>query len=174
MCRESLEREIREYFRSDERIPRILAKLGHCLRDQTEHSRMVPLMTVAFALRAVYSGDRLPDQAEEIAEQRLFVEDASAIIAQTCRDLARIYAPQYVGKKEVPKEVFAGYFAVVERNLKERLIGPDGDVTSLYESLRALMPALTPAEYAETHRSRLEYLARLSYDAAVAELRKHA
>lgn len=170
---EALQLTIREQTAGSDRIPQLLAKLGSYLRTQSAHSRMVPLMSVAFALRCVHAGDGDGKEEPSTVERTLFVEDATALIAGACRSLMKEHAKKYVEKKEVPREVFAKYFEVIERNLHQRIIGHDGDAFSFYEGLRGLMPELTREEYAATHKSRLEYLARLSYDEAVKELKKH-
>jgi hypothetical protein len=172
--REELEERVRVFFRPNERIPQLLARLGGYLREQTAHSRLVPLMALAAALRAVYAGDNALSAGAGSAEDALFAEDASKIIAGACRKIRKEYERTYVVTKEVDPSLYRRYFDVIEANILQRVVTQDdGDGVSLYEGLRSLVPGLSRDAYARAHKSRLEYLTRLSYEAALEELKKN-
>jgi hypothetical protein len=61
------------------------------------------------------------------------------------------------------------FFLVIEESLADRFVGDNGNDHSFFERLRRHMPELTKAEYVKTHKSRLEYIARLTERRALAE-----
>jgi hypothetical protein len=80
--------------------------------------------------------------------------------------------PVYVGKKSVTSEMFVTYFIVIQQNLEARIIGHDGELFSYYDRLLVFAPEVTRDEYQRRHKSKLEYLGRLTYTRVITELRK--
>ncbi len=155
----------------NETIPALLATLSHCLREQDAQSRIVPVMDVAFAIRAHYAGD--VSESTEVHPEEHFVEgETKKMIAEACERVRREMHRQYVGRKKTVEHLFDSYFEVIQQNLEARIIGRDGETFSYYERLAAIVPEMTKEEYQRNHKSKLEYLARLAYDRAIKELKK--
>ena len=169
--RPELERQLRYHARGSEHIPALLAKLSVYLREQDDHSRIVPIMLVAMVFRSLYSD--APATEEIVIEDRFIARDASAILHGICKQLMNETELKYVGKKKVEPVIFKKYFDVIEENLVATIIQQDGDRKSFFTSLKTLMPELTEKEYKKNHKSRVEYLARIAHKRAVKELRKH-
>jgi len=169
--RPELERQLRYHAHGSEHIPALLAKLSVYLREQNDHSRIVPLMLVAIVFRSLYSDT--PVTQEVMIEDRFIARDASAILYGICKQLMNETELKYVGKKKVEPVIFKKYFDVIEENLVATIIQQDGDRKSFFTSLKTLMPELTEKEYKKNHKSRVEYLARIAHKRAVKELRKH-
>ena len=169
--RTELERQLRYHARGSEHIPALLAKLSVYLREQNDHSRIVPLMLVAMVFRSLY-GDA-PITQEVIMEDRFIAGDASAILHDVCDQLMNETHPTYVGKRKIEPVVFKKYFDVIEENLIATIIHQDGNRMSFFTSLKTIMPELTEKEYRQKHKSRIEYLARIAHKRALKELRKH-
>ncbi len=167
--RTELERQLRYHARGSEHIPALLAKLSVYLREQNDHSRVVPIMLVAMVFRSLYSD--APVTQEAIIEDRFIARDASAILHDVCKQPMNETEPKYVRKIE--PVVFKKYFNVIEENLIATIIQQDGDRKSFFTSLKTLMPELTEKEYKKNHKSRIEYLARIAHKRAVKELKKH-
>jgi hypothetical protein len=170
---ETLEAHVREFFSENPKMPHLLGRLAAYLREQTAHSRFVPIMTVAYALRQIYTGDNDPAPDEGGIEEQLYVEDLDRIIGESCRKVRKEYHPRYVGKKSVTEETFVNYFQVVEAHLRLKLIGGDGAGFSFYENLRTRQPGLSLEDYRKDHRAKLEYLAQLCLQEARDQCKRH-
>lgn len=166
-----LELELRQCANCSEHIPALMAKLSVYLRDQTVHSRIVPLMMIAKIFRSLYFEAQV--SPEITIDDRLTERDASAILHDVCLKLMNENQPSYVGKGKVDDLVFKNYFDVIEENLNATIIQQDGERMSFFTSLKTLMPELTEKEYKKKHKSRVEYLARIAHKQALKELRKH-
>lgn len=169
---EELEHRLRCECRGNERIPEILSKLSRHLREQTEFCREVRLLSVAYVIRSFLSQPHEAILEEPSAENNLLVDDALATIHRVCERVRLDYFPNYVGKKKTTGQDYDSYFLVIAETLKEKLIGLNGEESSLYERLKSLSPHLTKEEYRRRHKNVLEYLTRQTYEQAVAELRK--
>jgi hypothetical protein len=169
--RQELERQLRYYARGSEHIPALLAKLSVYLREQNDHSRIVPIMLVAMVFRSLYSD--VPIMQEVILEDRFIAGDASAILHDICKQLMNETEPKYVGRRKIDAFVFKKYFDVIEENLNATIIQQNGERLSFFTSLKSLMPEITEKDYKKNHKSRVEYLARIAHKRAVKELRKH-
>ncbi len=154
-------------------IPVLLSRLCRLLRDQREKSRVVPVVTVALLFRALYS-ESIDIAVEGLSMQDTFLPaEVLTIIQDECRRVHQEMEPQYVRTKNIPSAVFAQYFTVINQYLCGMLLDrPEGPV-SLFQSLRLLMPDLTREIYSRVHQSKLEYLARLTRERTIAQLREH-
>jgi len=165
-----LEKQMRYHAHCAEHIPALLAQLSVYLREQTQHSRIIPLMMAAMVFRSLYYD--VPDDREITIDDQFTVRDASAILHHVCCRVMNETEPKYVGKKKVESHIFKKYFEVIEENLHATIIQQDGERMSFFTSLKSLMPELTEKEYKKNHKSRVEYLARLAHKRAVKELKK--
>ncbi len=169
--REYMENHLLSVARGNESVPDLIAKLGMFLRDQTECSRIIPLVTVAYALRTVYeSGYRHTAETAD-GEPSLSPDEMTAILRGVCNEITNRFSAKYIGKKLQP-EVFAVYMKTIESGLVQRFVYLDGDDKSLYEQLETMLPGLTKEDYKEYHRARLEYLSRQAHDLAVQRLQR--
>ena len=173
MDRGQLEHCLHEIASGSENIPSLLSKLARALREQSSHSRIVPLMSIAFAVRSLYSGPADNSAGETSPEDSFTAHDSQNIIREACNGIKAEMKTQYVSKKKVEPVVYEHYFDVIEQNLVARIVQQDGEMFSFFDRLQALMPELTKEEYGRDHKSRVEYLGRLTYDRAISELRKN-
>jgi hypothetical protein len=148
----------------NEFIPELLGKLCLLLKKQNTHSRVVSIVTIGIAIRALYDQKRTPQLAEGVTYIDEGVVDAEKAIRKTCSILRSKTFPKYVDTRKVSPEVFDAYFHVIEEMLQMRFLKHDGDGFELSESFLKHMPGVTLNEYRENHRSRLEYLARLAQE----------
>ena len=170
---ENLVAILRKTSHSDENIPKLLAGLFRYLRDQTEFSRLTPVVMLAKAIRTVYAEPIQDLQQISADDSQSLVRDTEAIIATVCEQVKNESHRQYVIKKNLEPEMFGLYFDVIKLSLERRLLDKDGQDFSYFDMLSHYAPNVTKEEYAKCHKSRLEYLARLTYDRAINELRKN-
>jgi hypothetical protein len=168
-----LERQMRKNANGSESIPKLMAILSRYLRGQKENSRIVPLTTVAFIFRSIYSIQIDIDSGDTCMEDRFIAGDVASLIQELCRRMMSENELKYVQKKKIEPETFKKYFNVIEENLYQTIIGQDGDRASYYESLSSLIPGLTKEEYRKVHKSKIEYLARLTHKQVIKELKKN-
>jgi hypothetical protein len=169
--REELERILRRDVRPDDHVPAMLAHLSRILVGQHDHSRLVPLTTVALAIRSIYFTPGTADAEGVAAEDPFTVPEILTLVRSACREVLGRMAPEYVDSGKVERDLFRKYVEVIEKNVALRFTGEESDGHSLYAGLRALIPSLSETEYRTTHRARLEYLARLAYKRSVEMLR---
>jgi hypothetical protein len=169
-----IENQLRRSANADEHIPAILAKLSQILRQQEEHRRLLPLMTVALVIKSIYSSPykNLPDSTE--AGDLFTAEDASLVVQAACRELLSKTSPKYVERGKVERDVFEKYFKVIQESVVERLIGRNGEFRSLFSGLQSLIPSMSESEYKRKHRAKIEYLARLAYKTSINKLRRNS
>jgi len=170
--RDVLERRLHAMVRGDENIPTMLSRFALYLRDQDEHSRRVPLFSVAMIIAHIYQRSTVEPENIPDAEDRLLITDAMAVIRQTCADIRAEMEPQYVHRKKIPPTVYAAYFSVIVSAMEMRLTGEDGEEYSYYEKLTKHLPAVTQEEYKSDHKAKLEYLGRLVQHRAAETLKE--
>ncbi len=170
---DDLERQLRRTANGSESIPELMAILSRYFREQTYSSRIVSLMKVALIFRSIYSNRIDAEGQETNIEDQFIVGDISSIIHEVCRRMRLETETKYTKKKNVDPETFKKYFDVIEDNLYQTIINKDGERSSFYESLKSMMPGLTKEEYRKRHKSKVEYLARLTHKRAIRELKKN-
>ena len=172
--RDELEVKLRETARGTETIPQLLAQLSLALRQQTERSRLVPLVSVALVFRSLYQNQLdAPVQTTHIDDGFLSA-DARAIIRQTCERLKNETKAKYVGKNKVPASHFEYYFEVIEEHIAAKTTSDNGVDFSFYKGLKSHMPELTEECYYKQHKQKIEYLGRLAYEKAITLLKRHS
>ncbi len=171
MERDHIETHLLGVARGNESVPDLLAKLAVCLRDQTEYCRLVPLVVVAYALRTVYQSKQRSIAEAAPGNGAMLEDDIQEIVRKAARQVDARFRKKYVGNKLQP-EVFALYMNAIEQALVDRFINGNGEDTSLYDRMAALLPGLTKEDYKKYHRSRVEYLSRQAHDLAITELKK--
>ena len=145
-------------------IPELLGRLALILREQTTHSRIVPLVTIGLAIRSLYEQKRIPQIGEHVTWIDEGAMDAEQAIRQCCAALKIHTYPKYVDRGKVGPDVFEAYFRVIEEMLEARFLQNDGTDFPLSECFQKHMPGIPLQEYRKTHRSRLEYLSRLAQE----------
>jgi hypothetical protein len=167
-----IEERLRSSANAAEHIPSILGKLSNILRQQEEHRRLLPLMTVALVIKSIYVGPyrNIPNSTE--AYDPFTVEETSLVVQAACKELLQRTSSKYVERAKVEPEVFEMYFKVIEGNVVERLIGRNGEARSLFSGLQSLIPSMSESEYRRKHRAKIEYLARLAYESSIEKLRR--
>jgi hypothetical protein len=166
-----LEEKLRLDAKGRDNVPAMMSKLSFYLREQTEHSRIIPIMTVAIIFRSIYCD--VPAIQEVHIEEQFVAHDTLAIINEVCTRVMNELEPRYVGKKKMDAPTLKKYFDVIKKNLYQVIILQDGEKYSFYDNLQAQMPELTKDNYQKNHRSKLEYFAKLAHKRAIKELKNH-
>jgi hypothetical protein len=165
-----LEEKLRLDAKGRNNMPAMMSKLSFYLREQTEHSRTIPIMTVAIIFRSIYSD--LPAIQEVNIEEQFIAHDTVVIINEVCARVINELEPRYVGKK-MDAPTFKKHFTVIKKNLYQGIILQDGERYSFYDNLQAQMPEMTKDNYKKNHRSKLEYFAKIAHKWAIKELKNH-
>ena len=79
-----LQAELSSRLRGTERIPEILSALSRYLREQSEHSRQVPLLRLALAIWWVYALKQIPSDLSLQSEDPFAQEDVLRLIQASC------------------------------------------------------------------------------------------
>ena len=159
--RDELEKTFLPATTGNEHVPEFLAKLSRFLREQEEHCRIIPLVTIGLLVREAYVQKHNTNDDVIVHDDNLIESDTLAIIKQTCHDIRKQTEEKYVRRDDVQEEIFVHYFTAIEGIVAEKFIGKNGYDGSLFESLQQLIPELTKEEYTSIHRNRIEYLLKL-------------
>ena len=154
-----------------ESIPQMLAGLALYLREQDEHSRVVPFMVVARSIESVYTIRHRPLLEAAQVEAEFEIHDTTAIVKSACRKVRHEMFARYVEKHKINEELFDHYFEIIERNLLLRFVELDGHDKAYFDLLKSRLPDLTKGQYRAQHRAKLEYLGALTYKRAMKELK---
>jgi hypothetical protein len=166
-----LEETLRFAVKGLDNIPTMMSKLSFYLREQTEHSRIIPIMTVAIIFRSIYCD--VPVILGTNIEEQFLSHDTSVIINEVCARVMNELEPRYVGTKKMDHPTLRKYFDVIKKNLYHVIIQQDEEQYSFYDNLQAQIPELTKEAYKKNHRSKLEYFAKLAHKRAIKELKNH-
>ncbi len=168
----ALQEALRQTVGKSETVPNLMAHLSRYLREQDEYCRLVPLVQVALIFRSLYSATQVEDATPSDAEMAATVSDATEVISRTCRWVRDRAQKKYVESGKVCAEMFAHYFTVVETALLHTIVDRDGDDVHYYDELSKLVPGLSKEEYRINHKSKIEYLGRITHRRALKELKK--
>lgn len=170
----AIQRELHRVAQRSEHVPGLLSRLSLFLREQSTWSRFVPVMAFALAVRSFYEDRSVPKQEIADEPESLLIAEVTALIDDACSRVRRQVEHKYVAGGKVSGKDLDSYFRVIRELLIDRFVQHDGDARSLFTRLGNELPALTKETYLESHRSRLEYLARLTESRVNRDLRKRA
>ena len=143
-------------------VPELLSKTCRILSSQHERSRIMTLVHVALGIRGFYEQKRAPRLAEEFETTDEVSIDAIEAIRIACRELRAKADARYVVKEKVTPAMMDTYFSVIEHGLYQRFVDNDGAEFQISETFLKFAPGVSHVEYRKSHRSKLEYLARLT------------
>lgn len=144
-------------------VPDLLASLSLGLREQSEHSRLVPIMALGLAIRDLFAPDPLCTTEPE-SDQQLMMRETEKIVRSSSMRIKKKMENQYVDKNKVDELTFSLYFEAIEKSILHRLLGAGAEKPSYYKLLRVSIQGLTMDEYRQHHKSQLEYLGRVVFE----------
>lgn len=158
---EELESGLRSYLRGTENIPFMLGKLALFFHERSDVSRVVPLSLVGVVFRSIYASRTENEAPVEVVGERMEIDGLAVIVRSAVEKTREKMAGQYLRKRRIDPALLDTYFAVIEKRLNLTFSG-DGNEKGLRELLREQLDKMTDTEYRTRHRSRLEYLSRLT------------
>ncbi len=159
--RDELERGLSGYLHGNENVPYMLGKLALFLQEQTEGSRIVALSLAGSVFRSIYTMAPQSDAEVNRVEIEVMNNDLRESIGKAVEKIKAKMLVHYSRKKRIDAGLVEIYFRVIEARFNLTFSG-DGKEKGLYELLKEQIADLTDAEYRKIHRSRLEYLSRLT------------
>jgi len=148
-------------------VPELLSTTHRFLCAQAERSRIMSLINVGLGIRAFYQQKSVPRLREESDVTDDVSIDAIEAIHTACRELRAKADEKYVRRGKVSPAMMETYFGVIESGLYQRFVDHDGTEFQISETFLKLAPGVSPVEYRKLHRSKLEYLARLTANRVV-------
>ncbi|MEW5798412.1 MAG: hypothetical protein AB1728_05355 [Bacteroidota bacterium] len=169
---QTLEKLLAAEVRGIENVLEIVGKLARMLREQHDYARMVSVLQVALTIRSLYARKAMistvgNDFTQDRNEQRIKEAMHSAVDR-----IRQRFHSQYVNKGKMNDATYLIYFNVIKSRLEYMIVSGSSDGQSLYAALKSHLPDLSVEEYKAQHRSRLEYLFKLSCDEVAKEIRK--
>lgn len=142
--------------RGDEFVPELLSIFSRNIREQEEYSRIVPLISVALAFRALLS---LKQQSgSTVSSENSF--EVLNVIEESVARVEKKFSPKATPSKE-SNEHEQIYFRTIRDVLLTKTHQGNGTIESLFEGLKQNLNGLTQRQYVHYHRARLEYFYRL-------------
>jgi hypothetical protein len=154
-----------------ELVPQLLARLSLLLRDQEEHCRVVPLISVGLMIRKVYEQKKAASVEPDATETAMGMKDVITIVQDACNEVKQKIRAKYVDCGKVSESVFCCYFKAIEGEILNRVRGKGGNEHTLFTALKESLPGLGKEEYQNQHRSRVEYLLKLVGERVALRLR---
>ncbi len=158
---DELESGLRSYLRGTENIPVMLGKLALFLQERPDVSRVVPLSMVGMVFRSIYMSRTENEEPAELVGERMEIDRLAEVIRSAVEKTRERMTVQYLRKKRINPALLDTYFVVIEKRLNLTFSG-DGYEKGLRELLNEELARMTDIEYRTRHRSRLEYLSRLT------------
>jgi hypothetical protein len=168
---DELESGLRKYLHGNENIPFMLGRLSLILLERSDLSRVVPLSLVGMVFRSIYTSPVENADRVESVDEAMEIDTLAGIVRESVKKVHGRMATNYAAKKRIDASLLETYFKVIERRLVQTFSG-DGQEKGLREILKEHIVGMTDNEYRTRHRSRLEYLSRLT-GAEVARRLKH-
>lgn len=150
----------------------VVREVAVILTEQNVYRRSVPLTALALILRMAYS--RMGGAGVEALTAEGPVvrpEEAERLIADALAGISREKRKTYVGRGKVTEEVYDAYMAAVGAILHAEFVENDGHDLSYCAQMQTFLPGLGPGEYRNEHRCHLEYLAKITRERFLSEMR---
>jgi len=151
----------------------MLKKLHRIVTEQHDYQRAIPLVPAALMVKKVYVlGWESQDYERPVAEANLQYEEILGTAERVCGTVKEKMYSTYVKRKKYPEAVLTDYMNAVREIVVQEFSGQLVTDASYFEILKTHMPRLTKREYANRHRTALEYLAKVAKKAMKEELQK--
>ncbi len=158
---EYLKEQISNNVLIHDNIPHILRKVYDLVVTQKKYQRCIPLICIALIVKSIYSLGKLDDEKKECVDMDVIHLDIDRVSNLVCDELLHELHGNYVVKNKCSELVFTNYIDAVKKILRQTYGDGDGKGESFYEILKQQIPELTKTEYAENHRTTIEYFVRL-------------
>ncbi|MCL5020424.1 MAG: hypothetical protein M1339_01915 [Bacteroidetes bacterium] len=167
---EEVEAGLRGYIRGRDNIPYMLGKLALFLHETYDVCRVVPLTHAAIVFRSIYTTNAGDDAYASSVEENVDVSNLKEVVREAVEEVRKRMSPQYLRKKKMHPSLLDVYFKVIEERMRLTFSG-DGSEKGLKELLGLHLDGMTDNEYKANHRSRLEYLSRLTGEEVARKLK---
>jgi hypothetical protein len=138
----------------------MLRAVGLALSENPPYARGYPFIGLASVLRQMLARMEVVDEPEH--DDAVSVAEIDRVLGDVLPGVLSEIGVRYIREGKLGQEVLEAYRLAVREILLMEFGHGNGHDVSFYDILSTLLPGTTQAEYAEEHRSRLEYLVRVS------------
>ncbi len=167
---QSLESLLITIMSGNENIMEIIGSLALELRNQNEHNRSVNIMQVALVIRSIYSRKSIV-KLSSVEESTQNSTELIELIHNTVVGVKHQFHTKYVKKGKTFENTYQHYFEVIDQKICQMMIDGSPNGQSLFHLMKHMEPELTEEAYRSGHKSRLEYLFKLSCDEVIKKVR---
>ncbi len=151
----------------NEFVPQMLSIYSRVIREQEEYSRIVPLLTIAMAFRALYASKRAP------AVQSTNGHDTSFEMEEIIRHRITVIRSSILNHhhhKSSTAEHIHHYFQTIQDMFLSKIDASEVKAESMFKGLQSYISDLTMDEYRRSHRTKIEYYYRLCREAIATDI----
>jgi hypothetical protein len=169
---EILEPALLEAVQQSASLGGVIDAMGKIFRNQNTYVAGYPLVALAQIIRSVYSHLAGRTVEESHSGDSLSPAEIRQAVSLSAARIAAQKSEHYISKQSLPREVFEAYFKAIQDIWNSRYLLDGDPMEPFYNHLKVQLPGLTPEEYRQVHRTRLEYLAMLTHQDLLEGLRK--
>jgi len=138
----------------------MLRSVGQVLAENSAYASGYPLIGLASVLRHMLARMEVVDEPGE--RDGITVEEMESVLRGILPEVLSGIGARYVRDGKLGPDILRAYQSAVREILLMEFGHGNGHGVSFCDILSTVLPGVTRAEYAEVHRSRLEYLVRVT------------
>jgi hypothetical protein len=168
---EFLEARLAASLRGEADVKQVLHLLAEIVDEQSLYRKSYPLTGLALIIRSAFT--RLNCAVEENNGHDEFMPDEiEKMIHANVEAVKASMRPAYVEKRKVDGRTYEAYFGAIRDMLAAEYVQNDGCNRSYYDYLHQHLQPLTREEYQDRFRCHFEYLAKLTRQELLRQLKK--
>jgi hypothetical protein len=168
---EFLEAHLTTLLRGEADVKQVLSLLVEIFNEQSLYCKRYPLSGLALIIRSAFT--HLNNVVEENNDHDEFMtEEIEKMIHANVEAVKASMRPAYVKKRKVDGRTYEAYFGAIRDMLAAEYVQNDGCNRSYYDYLHRHLQPFTREEYQDLFRCHFEYLAKLTRQELLRQLKK--
>jgi len=169
---EFLEAHLTASLRSEADVKQVLTRLVEILRDQQTYRRSYPLTSLALIIRSAFVHLHAALEHESNGHENFAPEEIEKLIAASVKIVKSNMHSSYVAKQKLDCATYDACFLAIRDLFAAEYVQNDGFNRSYYDYLRLHLQELTREHYQRRCRCHFEYLAKLTRQELLQNLKK--
>jgi hypothetical protein len=172
MSPEFLEAHLTASLRGEADLKQVLALLVEILNGQHDYRKSYPLTGLALIIRAAFTHLNAALEQESNGHDKFAAAEIEKMITASVQTVKANMHPAYVEKRKIHTDAYNLHFLAIHDMLAAEYVQNDGCSRSYFDYLRQHFELLTREEYQKLFRCHFEYLAKLTRQELLRQLKK--